>query len=532
MITTLLLVLMVLASACAGTPTGPRSLGRSIVFAADEELTGFNYSTSKDSSETARNVAENIFYFAVKASPDFQLEFPGLQGPPTIVSTDPQVVEWVIRREAVWSDGTPVTSEDLRYFHSQAVDPDNDVASHEGYNQITKLVVVDDKTIRATFEPHYADYQSLWGNVPQAAFMKAQPGGWNSGLDRQPGPSAGPFKLQRWERGQSLTLVANPRWWGDQKPGIDAIVFRFLSDSTAQVQALANGEVDMITPPPDPDLIARVDALPGIRRQLSRGPAWVQLTFNLADPILAEPRVRRAIAHAVDRHAVVSAVLKPLVADASPLDNFVYVSNQDEYRAHGPQYQRADPEAARRLLAEAGWAMGPDGVRQRDGMPLVLRLAAASDGPLEPVQELIASQLRAVGIDARIDNCLFSCLVADRLEPGDFDVALFTWFGGVFPLSGIREIFSTGEELNYGQFTSPRFDELTKQALATLDAVEARELANAADVVLWDELPGLPLYQRPTFLAVSDRFSGVMDNGTDNGVFWNSETWRVKPEGS
>ena len=332
-----------------------------VVYAVGGTLDGFNVNTGKDSNEAARDVAVNTFFYAVKVAPDFTLTFPGLEGgaAPRVVSTNPQVVEWVIRRQAVWSDGTPVTSEDLRYFHEQVMDPENDVATQVGYKQITNLEVVNDKTIRATFDPAYSEFQSLWTSVPQAAFMKAAPGGWNKGLNDEPGPSAGPYVVNTklFVRGESLVLEPNPKWWGDPRPGIKSIVFRFISEGS-QVEALKNGEVNLIAPAPAPDLVSTLKGLSDVRTDLAPSPEWPQLLFNPANPILAEPSVRRAIAHAVDRDAIVDLAVRPMMGSAAKLDSldsFVYLPNQPGYEAHGAEYAHADAAMARKLLDEADW---------------------------------------------------------------------------------------------------------------------------------------------------------------------------------
>ena len=514
-------------AACGGSSSSTGT----VTYAAAEELAGFNINSEQDYNETARDVVVNVFFYAMKVAPDFTLTFPGLEGgaPPRVVSTDPQVVEWAIAKDAVWSDGTPVTSEDLRYFYSQIVDKDSDVGTRVGYDQITNLEVVDDKTIRATFNPVYSEYQSLWTAVPQAAFMKAH-GGWGTALRDTPGPSAGPYVLGEFRRGESLVLEPNPRWWSEPKPGVDSIVFRFISESPAQVDALANGEVDLIAPAPEPDLVAQLKGLDDVRTDLVPSPEWPQLLFNHASPIMAEPSVRQAIAHAVDRDTIVDIAVKPLMDPAVKLDSFAYVTNQPEYEAHGPQYAHADPVAARQVLDQAGWVPRADGVREKDGQALSVRVTTASDGSYAPVEELIRSDLAAVGFDVRVDNCEYSCVISQKLRPADFDMLLLTWVGSAFPMTTVRAIYSTGAASNFGKFSSPRFDELSSQALATVDRVEAAKLVNEADKVLWEELPGLPLYQRPSMLAVRKGFSGIGDNSAGDGPFWNSAGWGVSDQ--
>jgi peptide/nickel transport system substrate-binding protein len=512
---------------CTSSTAPDRSEGATITFAAADEPPGFNFNKEGNETPTTRDVAQNLYFYAFKADPDFRRTFPGLERPPTVVSTDPQVIEWKIRAEAEWSDGTPVTSEDLRYFREQLVAKDSLSVEHEGYDQMGDVSVVDAKTIRTTFVRPYADYETLWTAVPQAAFLKAH-GGFNTALDESPGPSAGPFQFEAWRKGESLTLVRNPRWWGDPKPGLSSIVFRFIPEASAQFDALTNGEVDMIAPDLDLDLVERVRNARGVRTSFAFGPTWDLFTFNLRNAALADVRVRRAIAHAVDRQAILDKVMKPITPDVRRLDNFIHMTNDPDYEAHGPEYRVADADAARRMLDEAGWAVGADGIRSKDGVRLSLRILAPSGlARFEQAAELATSELKSVGIELRSDNCDLNCLV-ERAYKGDFDIISAGWSGNVATVSLIKGIFSTSGAQNWGKFSSPAFDALITQAASVPDASQQAVVANRADEVLWDQLPGLPLYQDPTLFAVNDRFVGMAANPNGDGIFWNSHSWGVR----
>ena len=516
-----------------GAGAGERAEGGTITYAADQEPTGFNNGTSKDNGTSVVNIVTNLFYYAVKANPEFELDFVGLEGPPSVISEDPQVIEWKIKQEAVWSDGTPVTTADIQYHHESRIDPANDVASRIGHDQITKFEAVDDKTFRATFEPKYSEYEALWGDgIFQAAFAKAQPGGWNTGLDTNPGPSAGPYLFEEgaYIPGESLTLVKNDKWWGEAKPTLDSIVYRFLPESTTQADALRNQEVDMIYPQPQLDLVDQVKQLePDITSEINFGSSFEHLTFNLANPVLAELPVRQAIAHAVDRNVIVDRLMKPFSADASRLDNRVYLSNQEGYEAHGQEYAEQDLAAAKSAMEGAGWALGADGVYAKGGQRAAFRLTTTAGNALREQQlELVRAQLAEAGMEATIDNCPSTCVFGERLPEGNFDVANFAWVGTTTPINGITQLYTSASGSNFGKYTNPEWDALGVQALSELDEAARTKLGNQLDTILWDDMVTLPLYQKPTFLAVTSNAVGIKDNSTNEGPFWNSQEWGVK----
>lgn len=516
-----------------------RAPGGNLVYAADQEPTGFNGNTSKDNGTSVKNVIENLFFYAAKATPDFKLTYPGLESEPKVVTESPQVVEWKIKQEAVWDDGTPVTTDDIQNYYDQIEKKDpskvsednpkgyaNDVASHVGYDQITKFEEVDAKTFRVTFDPVFSDFRGLWTDVPQAKFMLAQPGGWDTGLDNNPGPSAGPYKFREWKKGESLTLEKNPRWWGEVKPTLDTITFRFLPESTTQPDALRNNEVDFIYPQPQLDLVDQVEQLADVKSEISFGPTFEHLTFNTKNEFLGDVKVRQAIAYAVDRDAIVNALMKPFSEKASRLDNRVLVSNQEGYEANGKEYQKADAAKAMSTLEGAGFTKGTDGMYAKGGKKLSLRLSTTAGNQLREQQgELIKAQLAKVGIDIRIDNSPSTVLFRERLPKGDFDIANFAWVGSVFPVTSAVGLYQTGADSNYGAYSNAEFDKIAKEAVSELDEEKSLEFADQMDKAMWKDLPNLPLYQKPTFIGVRSKFVNVEDNTTNEGPFWNSQTW-------
>lgn len=528
-------VLLVLAacaridSAGAGaTPAGgPRAAGGQVVVGAEQEPSGFNYASSKDSTIAVRDVIQNIFFFASRSRPDGTLDYPGLAREPVIVSQEPQVIEWTIAAEAMWSDGTPVTTADIESHFRNVTAPANAVASRAGYEQISALDVVDDKTFRATFTSPYGDFRGLWQAIPQAAYLAEQPGGWDSGLNENPGPSAGPYMFDSWNRGESIVLVPNPEWRGDPAPTLDRLVLRFLPESSTLPDALRNQEVDVILAQAQVDLLHSLQGVPGLKTETVVGPAFEHLVLNLGDPVVGDLAVRRAIAHALDRRAIVEGLVAPLRPDAAPLDNMVLPNAQSPgYQPHGQSYQQRDLSAAGRVLDEAGWLIGPDGARAKDGVRLSIEFSTtAGNERREQALELIESQLAAAGVEVRIDTCPAACLFTDRLPVGDFQVALKSWSGSPFPIADATARFTTGAGDNYSAYSNPRLDALAGQAGAALEEDEQLALANAMDEMLWEDLPMIPLFQLPNLAAYRSVLAGIEPNGNRDGMLWNAAAW-------
>lgn len=501
--------------------------GGQITYAAEQEPAGFNYNTSKDSLAVARDIITNIHYFAVKSGPDGSLHYPGLADEPQLVSEDPQVVEWTIHADATWSDGTPVTTEDIEFYLENMVDPDNDVASRVGYEQISDLEVVDDKTFRATFAEPYGDFRGMWQAVPQAAFVREQEGGWNDGLNDEPGPSAGPYVFESWNRGVDLILVPNPEWQREVEPTLERIVFRFLPESAALPTALRNNEVDLIQAQAQIDLLEQFEQQPSAATEILFRPAFEHLVLNLEHPVVGDDAVRQAIAHAMDREQIVDALVRPFSPEAERLDNLVFTDVRSPYyEPHGEEYATADLEAATQVLEDSGWLEGSDGIRERDGERLTIELSTtAGNERREQNAELLQAQLRQVGIEVQIDAAPQADLFSERLPQGQFQVTLKSFTASPFPIADATARFASGGGDNYGSYSNPEFDELASRAAQTLDQDDQAELGNQMAALLWEDLPMIPIYQLPQLIALDGDIVGVEPNGTREGLFWNAEAW-------
>src|SRR5918992_3979360 len=223
----LLVGLAMVAAACGGgdddgeTGGGTAQIqpGGTLNYAADQEPTGFNNNTSKDNGTSALNIVVNMFPFAFHAQPDFTVKMDdAFLDSAEQTSEDPQTIVYKIKENAIWSDDTPITADDFIYFWEQqnGTIKDNDVASTTGYDQIESIEGSDNgKTVTVVFKTPFADWKGLFSGILPAHYVQDRPGGWNTGLDKEPEkiPSGGWFKVQNYTQGQSLTLTRNDKYF-------------------------------------------------------------------------------------------------------------------------------------------------------------------------------------------------------------------------------------------------------------------------------------------------------------------------------
>jgi peptide/nickel transport system substrate-binding protein len=508
--------------------------GGTLSYAADQEPTGFNNNTSKDNGTSVLNVVINMFPPVFRLHPDYSVQLNNeLMDSAEQTSADPQTIVYKIKQEAVWSDGTPVSADDFIYLwkNLNGSVKDNDVASTTGYDQIKSVKGSEDgKTVTVVFAEPFTDWKSLFYGLLPAHYMEKVAGGWNTGLDKNPEkiPVNGPFKVSTWEQGQSLTLVRNDRYFGP-KAHLDSVVFRFLPESTTQPAALQNSEVDLIYPQPQLDLVAQVKALPDVTSELNIGLSFEHFDFNFKNEHLADPAVRKAIATGMNIPELVNRTVKQFTDQAQPLGNRIWLPGQKYYQDHFGEYGKGDTAGATKLLEDAGYTKGADGVYAKDGQRLSLRISTTAGNQLRETQEqLFQAQMKDIGVEIKIANADSTKLFGDWLPGGNFDIANFGWVGNPFAISSSQDIYRTGGGGNYGQYASKKVDQLFAQAVREVDEAESAELGNQIDQQLTADMATIPLYAKPTYLAVRKTFTGVGDNATQEGPFWNSNLWAQK----
>src|SRR5919202_6414225 len=267
-----------------------------------------------------------------------------------------QVVTYRLNPKARWSDGKPVTWRDYeaQWKALRSATGPFQIASSTGYERIASVKPGRDPyEVVVTFARRYGEWQGLFGLLyPDATNSdpKRFNGGW---LNRIP-VTAGPFKLGKIDQtAKTITIVRDPKWWGPPAK-LDAIAFRALS-SDAAINAFASGEIDVADVGPDPSHYKRVRDVPGASVREAAGPDFRHLTFNGTSPVLSDASVRRAIAMAINRDALVKADLTGLNWPARTMNNHFFVNTQTGYRDNAGQVGHFDPAAARRLLDQAGW---------------------------------------------------------------------------------------------------------------------------------------------------------------------------------
>ncbi|MFJ5921262.1 ABC transporter family substrate-binding protein [Kitasatospora sp. NPDC092948] len=422
-----------------------------------------------------------------------------------VTSTSPQVVTYKLNPKAVWSDGTPLSYRDFEavWKASNGKDPAYNLADPAGYEQISGVEQgADAGEVKVTFSEPYADWQSLFRPLLPASGLST-PQAFNEGWIEKVPTFGGPFVVSTIDKtAQTITLTPNPRWWGP-KPKLDRITFRVL-DAAAITQSYLNNEIDFASAGTASSYGQLKDAKDSVIRT---GTPWdeVHISFG-SNGALADQKVRQALGRALDRASLIKIANKGVPIEFKPLDNHLFMTNQNGYKANSGDWATYDPATAKKWLDEAGWK-DSGGTLSKDGQPLELHYVM-SDGSNQTQVDLasaVQNMLQQVGVKLTIDKVPSKEYFTKYIDQGKFDLA--SWRNtDSFPLSKTVALFRApqGDNVfgNYSKLSTPEIDSLLRKAAGTLDPAQAAALYNQADTKIWELGHTVELYQRPSIVAI------------------------------
>ena len=432
------------------------------------------------------------------------------QGPPTFragvaaswdVSHDGSLLTFHLDPRAVWSDGRPIAAADVALSHRAASSPDVAWAGIDVKEFVRAVGTPDARTVTYAFsrEYPYELMDAVEGNILPAQVFEATPlREWPKRPFLEAPVAGGPFRLKRYERGALIELERNPAYFRAPLPRLDTVVFRIIPDEETLLNEVVSGGIDVMENVP-PVAAARIQASPRLRLVRVPDLSYTFVCWNTTRPLFSDPEVRRALTMAIDREAIIEGLLPGIGRPAAgPVLSFMW--------AHDPGLVPLpyDPEAARRLLAKAGWRdRDGDGVLDRDGRPFRFDLETdQASGQRSAVARMIAAGLHRIGIEA-VPRQFESGTFVARHASHQFDAFVGSWRESTkVDLKSNFHSASRDAGYNYGGYSSPELDRLIDRARAERDPREARSLWIAAQRLVARDQPYTFLFERDRLHAV------------------------------
>ncbi|SMO68361.1 ABC transporter substrate-binding protein [Paracoccus laeviglucosivorans] len=422
----------------------------------------------------------NIFEGLTRIGPDGSV-LPGLAAS-WEAQDDGKTYVFHLRPDVTFHDGSAFDAQDVIFSLDRARAPDSTNAQKSLFAGIASVQAPDPLTVRVTLNAPDGSFpfKMAWGdavivdqaNIPQIA---THPIG------------TGPFRFQQWVQGDHVTLAAYDGYWGE-KPALRTATFRFIPDPSAAFAAMMAGDVDAFPIYPAPETLPQLQVDPRFKVLVGTTEGETIIAMNHSHPPLDNIKVRQAIAHAINRQEIIDGAM---FGYGTPIGS--------HFPPHNPDYidltaqSNYDPELSKRLLAEAG------------ATDLTLRLALPPPPYARRGGEIVAAQLRAVGIKTQITNVEWAQWLGPIFQNADYDLTIISH---VEPMD--LGIYARPDY--YFKYQNPAFNQVMAQLDAATQPAERSELLKQAQKLLADDYTNIFLFQLAKTGVAKAQIEGLWEN--------------------
>lgn len=412
------------------------------------------------------------------------------------ISDDGLVYTFNLAAGVTFHDGTALDAEDVKFSLDRARAEDSTNAQKALFAGITDVTVVDPLTVQVTLDQPNGNFlfNMAWGDAVIVAPESIE------NIASKP-IGTGPFTFTDWVQGDRLELTRNPDYWGPA-PALERATFRFIADPTAAFAAVMAEDVDAFIGFPAPENLPQFEADPRFQVLVGNTEGETILSTNNKMPPLDDVRVRKAIAHAIDRQAIIDGAMFGL---GTPIGT--------HFAPHNPDYvdllanSQHDPDLARELLAEAGYP---------DGFTTTLKLPPPSYA--RRGGEIIASQLRNVGIETEITNLEWAQWIEEVFTNKDFGLSIVSH----------TEPMDIGIYANpdyYFQYDNPDFQALMETLNATTDPAARSDLLGQAQTIISEDYVNGYLFELAVATVAKSGIEGLWVNQPTAAVDLTGVSW-------
>jgi len=447
------------------------------------------------------------------------------------ISPDGLTITLHLRHGVRWADGAPLDGRDVIFTWHAVMNDRNAVRSRLGWTDVAAMTLPDPYTLVVRMKRvNAAIVDTIFGGgggtafPPLPAHLLAQLPDLNHADFNTHPLASGPFALAEWSHGASLTFVPNPQYYGGPAK-LAKLIWKVVPNAETLFQELQTHDIDVYDGVPETQ-VERAAHLDGVAVQRRIVANWRHLDLNCRRPLLADVRVRRAIAQAVDwdrmNNTIYHGVNVRATSDIVP----------DSWAAPSIPQWVFDPAAARRLLDAAGWRPGAGGIRTKGGVPLALTISTGTNKPAnEQAEVLIAQELRAVGIALAIKNYPVSLLFAQNgpLYGGTYDLSWSVETNGPEPdNSGLwSEHYIPPNGANTSFLADAIITRTSEGALLTFDHAKRKALYQQEESRIHELVPTVFLYWERSTAAYNSDLRNYHAAEYDVAALWNAHEWEI-----
>jgi len=507
------------ASRAPAADPGPPVPGGRIIEAMLGDATNLIPPLSSDSA--SHEVADLLYVAPLRYDKDINLECWAAES--YEVLEDGRLLKFRLRPGIRWFDGVELTAADVEFTYKLMIDPATPTAYAEDFKAVSSFAVTGKYDFEVRYDEPFARSLVTWAHAILPKHALAGEDLMNTKYSREP-LGAGPYKLSVWEPGRRIVLDVNPDYF-EGRAYLDQVVYRIIPDLSTMFLELKAKNLDMMGLTPQQYLHQTTgttwDEQYRKYKYLSFG--YTFLGYNLRHPLFADGRVRRALAHAIDKEEIVKGVLlglgMPTIGPYKP-GTWIYNESIEDYGF--------DPDKARAMLAEAGWTPGAKGILTKDGRPFSFTILTnqGNDQRIKTAT-IIQQRLKEIGIEVAIRTVEWAAFIKEFVDTGRFDAIIMGWTIPQDP-DGFDVWHSSravAGGLNFVGFQNPEADALLEKGRRTLDREGRKKIYDAFQEILHREQPYCFLYAPYALPILSSRIQGV--EPAPAGISYNFTKWWV-----
>ncbi|NKJ45619.1 ABC transporter substrate-binding protein [Burkholderia sp. SG-MS1] len=434
-----------------------------------------------------------------------------------------------LRDDVKWHDGTPFTAADVKYTIELLSDPKFRAPSRDGHELVTDIRVVNDHEISWRMSKPFAPYLSIlsWTfMVPKHVLGKSSDP--NTAPFNSAPVGTGPFRWQERRAGDYVIVSANPAYYGGA-PYLERLIFKYIPDLSVLYTQFRAGQIDYLgTLGITPDHYQEAKSLPGRTIHVIPAAGIENVTLNVGHPALAEKAVRHALYMGMDKQSIIDAFYLGL---PKPVESYLPVGNW-AYDPNLPKHEFS-PDKANRLLDDAGWKRGADGIRVKNGV----RLAFANSTPTgnqtrEQTQQYLAQSWAKIGVSLSINNMPGAVMWGKFWQQSQFDSFLTYTDCTVASDPDVRHRFGSGAipakggvGSNIYQFQNQMVDHLVEDGVHSSEQSQRKADYWKVQEIMRDQLVMLPLFQIVQLEGTKSNLKGFQPNVNVRSNAWNAARW-------
>nr|WP_245543831.1 peptide-binding protein [Maridesulfovibrio salexigens] len=435
-----------------------------------------------------------------------------------------KLLRFKLRKDIRWTDGVPLTAEDVEFTYKTMIDPKTPTAYAGDFLNVKEFKLIDKYTFEVRYEKVFARSLITWAlSILPKHILENED--LNTTKYRRNPVGSGPYKLKEWIPGRRVVLEANDDYF-EGRPYIDEKVYRVIPDLSTQFLELKSGSLDEMGLTPQQYTFQTKGG--NWERDFQKFKylsfSYTYLGFNMESPFFKDVRVRRAINYAIDKEEIVKGVLLGMGYPAmGPYKPGTWVYN-DKLKPYGYK-----PEQAKALLKEAGWTdTDGDGIIDRDGRPFSFTIITNQGNSLRiKAATIIQNRLKGIGIEVKIRTVEWAAFLKEFIMKGRFDATILSW--NILQDPDSYTVWHSSKAvdggLNFIKYKNSELDELLEKGRTTLDQSERKVIYDRIQEIMHEEQPYCFLYVPMALPVFSSRIKGLKVEPA--GLDYNANEWWI-----